>query len=250
MGDLISAILSTVEPESWDAMGGPGSIEALGGTLIVKNHATAHEQIDTMLESLREVGAIHRNVTIEAYWLQLTADQLQSLTQAQTSGLVNAEALKSIVATPSLQYQGQITCLNGQTVYAVSGDRHMVITSAIPVVGSEVAYQPRQEIPNAGVLLQTTALVLPGGKDVLVDVQSTVTEWRDVPPRRLQDMELDCPVIAARQLATAIQMQLGTLRLIGGLTVIEKQNAAPGSGPAVPTQLYLVLKVDSPNTAE
>ncbi|MFV1966051.1 MAG: hypothetical protein ACC628_11545 [Pirellulaceae bacterium] len=251
MDDLIGTIVSIIDPDSWDSMGGPASIEALGGTLIVANRAVAHEQIEAILESLREVGGMHRNVTIEAHWLQITSDQLQLLTQGQSAGRVDPEQLKRMLGTPSLRYQGQVTCLNGQTVYTVSGDRHTAITTAIPVVGgTEVGYQPIREIPNAGVLLQTTALVLPGGDGVLVDVQSTVTEWRDVIPRRLGTIEIDCPVIAAQQLATAVQMKLGAPQLVGGLTVVDAKNPAAAPGHEEQAQLYLVLKVESPGAAE
>lgn len=53
--DLIEAITSTVGPESWDAVGGPGSIHrGVRGTLDVRQTYAVHRQVAQLLADLRE----------------------------------------------------------------------------------------------------------------------------------------------------------------------------------------------------
>ena len=57
MGTLISVITTTVLPESWAEQGGPGSVAAYhGGLLVVNHHAKAHQKIDQLLKMLREAS--------------------------------------------------------------------------------------------------------------------------------------------------------------------------------------------------
>ena len=57
MGTLISVISTTVLPESWTEQGGPGSVAAYhGGLLVVNHHAKAHQKIDQLLKMLREAS--------------------------------------------------------------------------------------------------------------------------------------------------------------------------------------------------
>ena len=45
MAELIEAITGTIEPESWDVNGGPGTIRAFEGRLIVKNSPLVHQKL-------------------------------------------------------------------------------------------------------------------------------------------------------------------------------------------------------------
>ena len=58
---LINVITTSVQPESWDEVGGPASIEALAymrkNVLVVSHRWEAHEQIAQLLDKLRDVQA-------------------------------------------------------------------------------------------------------------------------------------------------------------------------------------------------
>ena len=53
---LIETITSTVSPEDWDAVGGPGSIQAHPSTLsiVVRQHPHTHDEIVALLQDLRQ----------------------------------------------------------------------------------------------------------------------------------------------------------------------------------------------------
>lgn len=55
---LIELIATTVAPDSWDAVGGPGSISAYRGTIIVSQTSEIHEQIAGLLSATREAKKI------------------------------------------------------------------------------------------------------------------------------------------------------------------------------------------------
>jgi hypothetical protein len=58
---LIDLITSTVEPQSWDSVGGPGAIESYQvgkvGTLVLSQTQEVHREIAALLERLRAVAA-------------------------------------------------------------------------------------------------------------------------------------------------------------------------------------------------
>jgi len=59
---LVDLITSTVEPASWDSVGGPGSISVLASreALVVRQTFQAHEQIAALLDGLRKIRAARR----------------------------------------------------------------------------------------------------------------------------------------------------------------------------------------------
>jgi hypothetical protein len=51
---LINVIEMVVHPETWDTVGGPASVEPFRETLIVAQTAITHDEIESLLDSLRE----------------------------------------------------------------------------------------------------------------------------------------------------------------------------------------------------
>ena len=52
---LVSMILATIAPTTWDEVGGPGSISTLHRTLIISQTEEVHEQIESLLASVARV---------------------------------------------------------------------------------------------------------------------------------------------------------------------------------------------------
>ena len=54
---LIDAITTTIDPQAWDEVGGPGSVTALdnAGALIISQTRDVHKQIESLLIALRRV---------------------------------------------------------------------------------------------------------------------------------------------------------------------------------------------------
>jgi hypothetical protein len=59
-GELIEMITSTIEPDSWDDTGGPGTIKqhSLSTSLVVTQTYAVHREIAALLASLRAVGQV------------------------------------------------------------------------------------------------------------------------------------------------------------------------------------------------
>jgi len=57
---LIEVITATLDPDSWDDVGGPGAIDCLdnAGALIVSQIRDTHRQIDSLLTALRQAKAL------------------------------------------------------------------------------------------------------------------------------------------------------------------------------------------------
>jgi hypothetical protein len=59
-GDLETAILKTIDPESWDDQKGPGSMTYVrqSGSLVIRQSASAHERILQLLRDLRQAKRV------------------------------------------------------------------------------------------------------------------------------------------------------------------------------------------------
>jgi hypothetical protein len=136
MDGILLALTSMVEPTSWDEVGGPGSVQPLGTSLLVSQTAAVHQQIEGFLKQLREGSGERKTVTIDARWLFLDSDELDELIPPQEGGpQVDRKVLATFTRRPS-SIRGLTNCFTGQLVYLVSGTRRNVVSSFIPVVGS------------------------------------------------------------------------------------------------------------------
>jgi hypothetical protein len=57
-GELLKAVTSTVDPGGWDEVGGPGSIEAFRGSLVVHQTESTHEKLVDLFRQLREPAVV------------------------------------------------------------------------------------------------------------------------------------------------------------------------------------------------
>jgi len=263
MDQLIKAITEIVEPASWDEVGGPGSIQPIGGALAIRQTPAVQSKVQEFLEALKHESGALRMVTIKAQWLLLDRQQRAQLAnkpdgkQPPSSGqILDPQALAALPGEAQ-QYAGQITCFNGQTVHILSGRLESVIGGAIPVVGGGlVGYQPVMLWPHLGVFLQITPSALPDADDVLVDLHSSITKWEKPqkpaiigsPRGNEPTIEIDRINVTAQQFATSMRVPLDKPVLVGGITYPEDENPAQDGQPAeIPAGgragLYLVLEI-------
>jgi hypothetical protein len=274
---VINLITTAVEPDSWDACGGPGTIASMSDLLVVRQTSRVHRKLEAFLAEIRGKRENGIMLAVEVQWLWLDAAQHEQLvgsakpaSTARSFGIVDARAQAELAAkVPG--FRGQITCSNGQLVHLVSGDRHSVITGAIPVVGNGVAYQPLVERPNVGVVVELRASALPDADAAMLDVQSTVTRWgKERAPvqvgaswPRYQEttgstkeghvaqetiespggsasVAVDRPVMAAQQLATTVRVPLGKPVILGAMTFAPSGSAGLTEASEKPRQLYLI----------
>jgi hypothetical protein len=243
--DLIEAITSLIAPESWSALGGPGTIVPLGGMLIVRQSAAVHAEIAELLKGLRAAGAVLRSMTVQAQWVLLNDQEFQGLLAKDADGgrRIDREALAALAET-AVRYRGEATCFDNQLVHVISGRLQTVLLGTIPVVGgNEVGYQPIVERVHTGALLEVRPSLITGEDAVVLDLASYVTEWGTAEPStQLPSGAIDRPQIVAHQLATTVRVPLGDPVLVGGLT-LDREQAVQAEQPA--TQLYLIVEVTS-----
>lgn len=64
INDLIDVITSTIAPDSWDEVGGPGSIADFKGLVTVNGAQDVHEQIERLLNMLHQAGGLEERVKV------------------------------------------------------------------------------------------------------------------------------------------------------------------------------------------
>ena len=258
MTDLIGAIQSTIEPDSWDVMGGNAVCTPLGSMLIIKQTTPVHAQIETLLAAIREEGGSVNTVTLQAHWLLLSADELGQLVNGEGSSPahVDRDALIELAGSRP-GYQGRITCFADQTVHLVSGQRRSAVISAIPVVSADaIGYQPVVSLPNIGVLLEVKPTLLPDEALAVLNLVSTVTsagnmtETGPTTPRVMGPaLQLDHISLDTQRLATTIQVPLNQPVLVGGLSMVDTHTRTNAEEPQR-GQLYLIVELGGGETGE
>ncbi|HUT92767.1 MAG TPA: hypothetical protein VMY37_24955 [Thermoguttaceae bacterium] len=239
--ELIEAITSTIEPESWDDVGGSGSIAPLGNALLISNEEHVHEQIGTLLDSFRERWGTLRTISTRAYWVWLTDADLDALLAAdgqrrpnpeedvRAFGLVNEAAWQQHMqqlgdrdAERPRGYRAVLTCYNGQTVHTLSGVQSLLVTGIGPelvegeqlvaVKGDEgvpqarVAYRPELSVVQEGAALQITPIATVSGRFVVVDVHSRIVDLGECGAERGESVKANAKAadVSPRELVEVI----------------------------------------------
>ncbi len=153
------------------------------GNLIVRNTAEVHEELANFLRALRTNGDGGRSVVVEATWLLLTPQQLETLRQPsgdhQTSRSAVSRKTFDEISRQTTAIHGRITCLNGQQVHLATGRRQVISSGGTPTVGvGATGYQPTISVINLGAVLQVTPSIS-GDSKAFVDLQNIVTQWKE-----------------------------------------------------------------------
>ncbi len=247
---LTNAITTLIDPQTWEENGGDGAITPVGGALGINQTEAVHAKIEQFLTDLRRETGSLSEISIDAQWLALDAEQFAVLrgTSGTAAGVLLPEKLAALPAS-TRRAAANITCFNGQTVHVISGQLATRLQGAIPVVGgNEVGYQATITTPHIGTLLQITPLTLPAEGAALVDLQSIVTR----PGREEDAIDLSTPNTAkalavlvdrvnikAQQLATSLRVPLGKPVLVGGMSFSDGSTPEVGSE----AELYLILEL-------
>ncbi len=64
IADLMKVITTTVVPDSWDDIGGPGSISDFKGLVTVSQTQEVHEQVEKLLNLLHKAGGLEEKVKV------------------------------------------------------------------------------------------------------------------------------------------------------------------------------------------
>jgi hypothetical protein len=176
---LINVIKACVKGD-WDE---PAEVIFFHGNLVVRNTAEAHEELATLLRALRGNSAGAHSVIVEATWLLVSPQQLETLRQSSgdNHGSRSAVLRKNFeeLSHQATAIHGRITCLNGQQVHLATGRRQVISTGGTPTVGvAATGYSPIVSVINLGAVLQVTPSIS-GDANAFVDLQSIVTQWKE-----------------------------------------------------------------------
>ncbi len=259
--EIVHIITSIVAPQSWEQAGGKGrcAFDTRTSSLVVLQTREIHRQIAPLLERLSSGGGPARTMVVEACWLLLDSTQLERLHPPANpeSGKIRYSVDPKILeelARSVPGFRGQITCFSSQTVHIVAGDRRSVVIGEIPVVGGDAAaYQPVMANPNIGALLQVCPTLV-GANSAILDIQSTVTGWREG-SEPLQTGKntgggspttfVDRVQMPTQQIACSLRAPLGKAVIVGGLTLDPNPTKLESveTKAAEKKQLYLIVRV-------
>lgn len=245
IGALSDAIMVSIEPQSWIvAGGGEGRISPLGSTLVIRQTASAHQQIDALIDMLRNGSAKRRTVAIDCRWLMLDSNDLERLVSVDDQGVakINRDALAEFTRRDS-SLRGITNCFSGQAVYLISGTLRSNVSSYIPVVGSveatrqpevmfasdrsdapvhftqmggggggfaggrSVGYQPIITTTNFGVQIEMRPTLMHGGDSAVIDLKSTITFPGSPSPSSADPLAMPGSDLAPQVDRVAIQTQ-------------------------------------------
>jgi hypothetical protein len=270
---LVSLIKSLIKVE-WEA-GDENSSEStsqcimFGNNLVVRTSSHAHEQIAELLKALQATNGA-RSVTVEATWIVLDAQKLESLRSAQGAGRVATLKVDrkwlAEITRDTTSFRGQITCLNGQTVHFATGQRRVIPSGATPTVGVGAAgYSTSTEVLNIGAVLQVTPILMTAGdrRSATLDLHSVVTQWgKQGEPIHVTSQTatgssektlagplvnnvatIDRANVGTLEWSTTVEVPLGESVLVGAATLTDASDQTVNTEEVKRPQLGLVIEV-------
>jgi hypothetical protein len=132
-GDLETAIVKTIEPESWDDKKGPGSMTYVeeAGSLVIRQTASAHEQILQLLRDLRVAkravhGAPAEQAAPQAGW------KLRGRKRAETYSIVGIIDLDGDGKDDSRRLHRLINAIGADFDNEINEKGNLLINGQIP----------------------------------------------------------------------------------------------------------------------
>jgi hypothetical protein len=269
---LINLIKSLIKVE-WEEEQGANDTTSqclmFGTNLVVRTNAHAHEQIAELLKALQATNGA-RSVTVEATWIVLDAQKLESLRSAQGTGPVSTLKLDrkwlTEISRDTTSFRGQITCLNGQTVHFATGQRRVIPSGATPTVGVGAAgYSTSTEVLNIGAVLQVTPILMTAGdrRSATLDLHSVVTQWgKQGEPIHVTSQTatgtsekslggplvnnvatIDRANVGTLEWSTTVEVPLGEPVLVGAATLTDAGDQTVSTDEVKRPQLGLVIEV-------
>jgi hypothetical protein len=161
---------SNISPDSWSTNGGSGSITELGSSLLIRQTANVHQEIELFLKELITAVIGQGNYQLEAWWLPTTeanrADlqQLLALLPDAVQGPEASAAIEQLTTFAQFNggYHGTLLCRERVMTHMASGDQVPVVVGSIPLVGQgEAGVQPIVQNLHLGLMLEARVLSVP-----------------------------------------------------------------------------------------
>jgi hypothetical protein len=245
---IVDLITLNVDPESWDVHGGSiGSIHAIDNVLLIRHTMSGHRKIRTFLDLVRSNRAtpLHTDAAI----IRLRVDEAAELRAKFADDFPRVPAsyvdqLMTGTDLTGLMFRATDSGASGQRDWFSALTQHELLTGLVPTVGHGInAFQPRVGFTTQGLELIAFPLVLPGGEELILDVQmawipaATVSER----PVRLASGEAEASIdrVTQRMRTVSTNVKLDFDEGVA-LTIPAELGEA---GPAIGYEDWLVLRV-------
>ncbi|MGO8750995.1 MAG: hypothetical protein ACLQNE_34045, partial [Thermoguttaceae bacterium] len=166
---LVALIREQIDPDSWWPNGQVGRIQANGSRLTIVCTPADHKLIARLLEDLRRAYP-GPPLNIDARWLLADDKQLASLRPGSPApGEIDPAAARDL----TVLYRAGVSCFNDHPATVHSGPARAYSVYVTPVVSeTAVAHQVEVEEIQGGVVLQLRPVLLPNGRDVILDLHA------------------------------------------------------------------------------
>lgn len=156
---ITDLITSYVAPESWEQLGGTGSLKQVGSLLLIRQTADVHQQVAAFLKKLTEENPGHQQYQLEVWWLPLNPQERDEFLQSEVKLTDSAQRINYIrtVAEKTQGFHGTVRCLDRTITHFSSGVRKPVVVGVVPVVGggNATGEQPIVRHLHIGLLLES-----------------------------------------------------------------------------------------------
>jgi len=198
--ELIKKIMTTVEPKSWSAAGGSGTIEyyPLGMALVINQTAEVQTAVARYLDSLRQLQDLQ--IVTQLYLVSVSEELFEKTGMAMEfsackdremqAKLLSSKDLEKLIcsaqedASASITQAPRITALNGQPSRIRVGDAETFVTSVTAkVVEGHIVFVPKSETHELGIDFTFEPTIPADGKGVQMAVRGAVRELGETPVR-------------------------------------------------------------------
>jgi type II secretory pathway component GspD/PulD (secretin) len=266
---LTKLIQDTVEPEFWTDMQNPPAdlnrLRELAGQFIITATPQAHQQIQTILNQLRETRAVQ--IALEMRFIAVDPDKcpralLDKLRQSfgdkkanATKGLYLTEEQASDVIRAAQKIDDstmltapRMTLFNGQRAYITIATSRAFVSSymIVQTPTGDRSFQPQISTVSSGITIDTQATATPDRKNVTVTLRPKLTkllELKSEPfkqvPKDANDITVQVPTVLSQSLNTTVSIPDQQTMILGGLV-----DPGPIDGKPIgsPRPIYLLVK--------
>ncbi|MFT3787894.1 MAG: hypothetical protein QM770_17280 [Tepidisphaeraceae bacterium] len=228
--DFIShLVMSVVAPESWRDNGGTiGGIQAFNDSLIVQQTAANHAALSKLLNDLRQGPP---QVHVEAVWIQLDPQAVETLSRREGTVRVLTQPLSSLPADARLG-SGEFTAFSGDEIALRSGKDVPYVSDIEPIVGSgAVGFDPTIDVIHTG-LDVSGAVFLIGTDTARLNLRGSLDELQEMktfnltvqgPTTRPADSggtsgQIQQPIHGGTSLDVRMVVPIGKTVLVGGVS--------------------------------
>jgi hypothetical protein len=253
---LIGIITSTISPQSWTTVGGPGCIDyfPLGMALVIRHTPAVQEQIADLLAALRRLQDVE--VAVEVRFLTVSDECLQKLgigtPAAQEQGGDGEGGKRDLARLDDAQVrlllegaQGdqranvmqapKLTVFNGQKAVLNLTETQCFVTGVEMVPsGEKMVPRPKAKNVDTGLMLAVQPVVAPDNKTVTMELEVNLSRMDAI---KAAGITLDlkktagalagtpivltepAPHASARSFRTVLKMTDGTTALLRGWTL-------------------------------